>query len=126
MKNPRITDKEWALVKGALRRVFSRSDLRRKIVEASRVKHFDPERPRVTKWSRCAKCNLLSPTYTVQVDHIEPIKPTKYQEENYDLNSLLDLIWCNEENLQVLDDVCHKIKSKAENALRRLNKKGKK
>jgi hypothetical protein len=47
MNNPRVTSKERGLLKGAIRRVFSRSDLRRKVIELSRIDHTDSTRPRV-------------------------------------------------------------------------------
>lgn len=118
MKNPRITQKEKGLIKGALRRVFSRSELRKKILEASIVMYSDPTRLRVKKWSKCANCNLLHPTYQMEVDHKSPV--VKFDEKSIDLdaNTLVDRIWCEERNLQVLCDSCHNIKTAAERKLR--------
>ena len=75
MKKP-DNPKERNLVKGALRRVFSRSELRRRAVEKALVKDYvDPARPRVTKWGRCADCGKMEALYKMQVDHIEPVQP---------------------------------------------------
>lgn len=123
MKNPRITPKERGLIKGALRRVFSRSDLRREVLEASRIDYKDPTRPRVTKWGVCAECKKPEALYLMNVDHKVPVVPINSSLEEMDLNDLINNIWCEKENLQILDETCHSIKSKAENAERRRLKK---
>jgi 5-methylcytosine-specific restriction endonuclease McrA len=125
MSNPRITAQEWGLIKAAIRRVFSRSDLRRKVVARVRLIHADPERPRVKKWVVCAICEQKVPEYLVQVDHISPVVPLDQSLEEIGIASLVDNIWCEEENLQVLCVDCHNFKSKAENAIRREHKKKK-
>lgn len=125
--NSRITRKEKGLVKSALRRVFSRSELRKAILDASVVMYSDPKRARVKKWSRCNACKQLHPTYTMEVDHISPVVKTWEQSIDLDANTLIDRIWCEENNLQVLCDPCHNLKSAAESKERRaLKKKGKK
>ncbi len=124
--NSRVTKKERGLIKGALRRVFSRSDLRKAAVDATRITHSDPDRPRVTKWSRCPMCNGTTPTYLMEVDHQTPVVALDSSLDEMDANTLVDRIWCVPSNLLALCPQCHKLKSKAENAQRRANKKGKK
>lgn len=125
LKNPRISAKERGLIKGALRRVFSRSDLRRSAIDASRIEHEDPARPRVKKWSRCPVCNNPTPTYLMEVDHVIPIIPVDSSLEAMSADDLINRIWCDASNLLAICEPCHKIKTKAESANRRLYKKGK-
>lgn len=118
--------KERGLIKGALRRVFSRSELRRKAVEKALVKDYsDPQRPRVTKWGRCADCKTMTPIYKMQVDHKEPVVPVDKALEDMSWDQVVDRIWTDERNLQALCHDCHKKKSKEENKERRLLKKAK-
>lgn len=123
MSNPRITTKERGLLKGAIRRVFSRSDLRRKVLDASIIQHSDVKHPRVTKWVRCAECQKPCPKYKAVVDHIIPLVPIDTTLELMSWDTVIDRAWCEEHNLQVLDKECHLVKSKAENKLRREAKK---
>lgn len=124
MKNPRITVKERNLLKGAIRRVFSRSDLRKQALEKTIVPGYhDPARPRVTKWSRCTVCAQMNPTYLTEIDHMDPIVPVTIAFADMSLDTLEDNIWCELERLQGICKVCHKAKTKAENKLRRQHKK---
>lgn len=116
--NPRLTAKDRGLIKGAIRRAFARSELHRLVVEATRVEHHDPERPRVKKWSRCQKCNILTPSYQIVVDHISPIIPIDTTFEAMSLDTVVDRTWCELRNLQGIDPLCHDAKTKAENAMR--------
>lgn len=123
--NKRITKKERSLIKGGVRRAFSRSELRERAVATSRVDHFDPTRPRVKKWSKCADCGALTPTYKGDVDHVDPIIPVDSSFEDMSLDEVVDRTWCPENRLQFLCEVCHDRKTKAENKTRRENKKAK-
>jgi len=126
MCNPRITAKERGLIKGALRRVFSRSDLRRKVMATAIIEHYDNTRPRVKRWGSCRECKKPTPFYTMELDHKEPIIPVTSSLEQLDWSTLIDRIWCVEENLVPLCKPCHKMKSAAEAKIRRKNKKEKK
>jgi 5-methylcytosine-specific restriction endonuclease McrA len=116
-----VTDKEFGLLKGALRRVFSRSDLRKAALERVLVEHSDPDRPRVKKWGRCQSCSQIHPAYKMDVDHKDPIVPVTRRQTDMTVQELADRIFCDLENLQVLCETCHNAKSKAENAERRKN-----
>lgn len=124
--NPRISHKERGLIKGALRRVFSRSDLRKEALEATRIKHEDHERKRVTKWSACAQCKTPTPTYKIDIDHKIPVQPLGTTIDEMGADELITNIWCPLEQLQGLCETCHDAKSKEENATRREIKKQKK
>jgi len=60
------------------------------------------------KHYRCAKCQEEFPSTQVQVDHIIPIGFEKTWDE------VVEAMFCEKENLQVLCTSCHKIKTQAE------------
>jgi hypothetical protein len=124
--NPRITAKERNLLKGAIRRVFSRSDLRKAAIEASRIEHFDPARPRVTKWSRCTACHKPTATYQMDVDHSDPIVPVDTSLELMSWDMVVNRVWCELSNLKPVCKLCHKVKTKEENKLRNKNRRDRK
>jgi 5-methylcytosine-specific restriction endonuclease McrA len=115
MKNPRITAKERGLIKGSLRRVFSRSELRKEALNATRIDHKDPNRPRVTKWSWCTECGIIEPTYLIEIDHVKPVQNPGETLDDLTVDELVDRIWCELINLRAVCKPCHKEKTKAEN-----------
>lgn len=121
--NKRMTAKDRNVVKGAIRRAFARSELYRKVKNANIVDHLDPKRPRVKKWCRCNICNMPEAYSYVVVDHIIPVVPLDSALEFMDANTLIDRVWCEENNLQTCCKPCHNIKSRNENKLRRDFKK---
>lgn len=126
MKKP-DNPKERNLIKGAIRRVFSRSELRRRALDKALVKDYhDPNRKRVTRWGRCATCNKLEPLYLLEIDHKEPLVPVDSSLEEMTWDEVIDRQWCDERLLQAVCKPCHHEKSKAENKERRANKKAKK
>lgn len=123
MRNPK-NPKERGLIKGALRRVFSRSELRKRALDKALVKDYhDPSRKRVTRWGRCAACNKLEPLYLLQIDHKAPIIPIDKALDEMTWDEVVDNLWCDERNLQACCKPCHKAKSKIENSERRRLKK---
>lgn len=125
MGNPRITKKERGLLKGACRRVFSRSELRRKVMDAAEIQHSDPSRPRVRKWIRCAVCKKPCPKYLAAADHVDPVIPVTSSFEEMSLDTVVDRLWCPEENLQAICERDHAVKTKEEAKARREHKKRK-
>lgn len=121
-KNPRMTAKERGLLKGAIRRVFSRSDLRRSALAAAQIVHSDPSRPRVKKWGRCPDCLQPTPLYLMEVDHLLPIVPIGSALETMDADELINRVWCATEQLLAKCKPCHKVKTQAENKARRAAK----
>lgn len=122
--NPRITSKERGLLKGAIRRVFSRSDLRREAWNRVIIEHSDEKRPRVKRWGYCQSCGEVVPAYTLKIDHIDPVIPTGQSFEEIGLDKTVDRMWCTVDNLQALCDTCHDSKTAIERKHRkRSNKK---
>lgn len=124
--NKRITPKERGLLKGAIRRVFSRSDIRRHVLEMAKIIHVDPTRPRVKKWGKCEDCKLPTPLYLMQIDHREPIVPVDATLEDMSWDTVINRTWCDKNGLAPVCKNCHTVKTKQENAIRRKNKKDKK
>lgn len=123
MKNPK-SPKERNLLKGAIRRIFSRSELRRQALDKSLVKDYsEPSRKRVTRWSKCPECKKMTPTYLMEVDHKEPVIPLDKKLEDMNWTDVVDRVWCNEANLIALCKPCHKLKTKEEAKARKANKK---
>lgn len=126
MKNPRITAKERGLLKGACRRVFSRSDLRKEALEATRIKHTDPDRPRVKKWSRCSTCKEITPSYLIEIDHVLPVIPTNSSLEEMSWDEMINRLWCDNNNLTGICKPCHNSKCTVERKERLKYKKERK
>lgn len=125
MKKP-DSRKEQNLIKGALRRVFSRSELRKRALDAAVVKDYqDPSRKRVTRWGRCAECKKLEPAYLLEIDHKEPLIPVGETLQDQSWDKVIDRLWCDERNLQALCGTCHDAKSQVEMKERRRLKKEK-
>lgn len=123
MNNNRMTAKERNLIKGAVRRVFSRSELRRAAIDKVRAVHSDEKRKRVKNWCLCPSCNKYEAISNMQVDHILPIVPLNKTLEDMSWDEVINNIWCVIDNLQAICKSCHKLKSKEEAKQRRLNKK---
>lgn len=126
MINDRISKKERNLLKGAIRRVFSRSDLRKAVLEATVVMYSDATRVRVKRWSRCESCTKLVPTYLIDVDHKIPIVLPDESLEDLTWDQVINRVWCERENLQGICEECHDNKTREENKLRVAARKAKK
>ncbi len=122
MKQP-TNPKERNLVKGAIRRVFSRSDLRQRAVKRSIVDHVDASRKRVKTWCFCTHCKQYIAKSYMQVDHIIPLIKIDETLEDLTWDEVIERLWCDENNLIAICTECHKAKSKAENKERRKYKK---
>jgi hypothetical protein len=113
--NPRITKKERGLLKGVIRRIFSRSELHKSVKKDAVVSNYsDGSRPRVKTWCGCAGCYKIDAISNLVVDHIDPVIPVNSSLEHMSFDNLIDRIWCDKTNLQVLCDSCHNNKTKVE------------
>lgn len=119
----KLTPKEHALIRGAIRRVFSRSDLRRSVIEAALITHQDPSRPRVKRWGRCNLCQIPTPKSYLEVDHIKPVIKVTEKAIDVPVHTFIERLWCDKDNLQAVCIICHKSKSIFENRERRIKKK---
>ncbi len=122
------------LIKGALRRVFARSEMHEPILEACRVPVSEvpvevrAARPKVKdeNWVRCPLCKEYTNMSSMQVDHVDPVIPVTSSLVEMDLLDVINRIWCDPSNLQATCKKCHAPKTKLENDTRRANKKAKK
>ena len=100
------------LVKGAIRRLFSRSDTI-KIVREKAV-HPKKKGPRGGKQYICNACNACFGAGKIQVDHIKSVIGHKESVHNLDFNQIVARIFVSTRRLQVLCLACHKVKTKKE------------
>ena len=79
----------------------------------------------------CAGCKEVVPATTkvdgkrvknVHVDHIDPVVDPALGWENFD--SFIQRLFCEPENLQVLCDACHKVKTDNEKAIAKDRRQG--
>lgn len=119
-----MTYKDMNHIKGGMRKAFARSDLYAMVREKYRVEHSDPvNNPRCKKWAYCAVCGIVTPEWKTDVDHIEPMVPVDKHFEDMSLDESANRLWCEIENLQVICNLCHDVKTNAEKELRKPYKK---
>lgn len=101
-----------------MRRAFARSDLHEAVLARVSVEHSDPARPRCKRWSWCEACGVVTPTWRMVVDHIDPVVPIGRHFSDMTLDEAAERMWCEPSNLQALCDSCHDTKTAAERELR--------
>lgn len=113
-----MTNKERNLIKGAIRRVFSRSDARKRALSLTEIQFSDSNRPRVKKWCICPLCARHIPKYLMEVDHREPIVPLNSSLEEMSWDDVVNRTMCEppftESNLLAVCKECHKAKTSEE------------
>lgn len=104
--------RERNILLSAVKRVFSRSQLRRGALNKALSNR---KGPRGGKMYICALCKDHFPTSKVQVDHKDPVIPigTAFKDMSWDV-VIEQRLYCKPSNLQVVCTDCHKAKSKAE------------
>ena len=108
-------NREFNKVLSAIKRVFSRSQHRRGVLD----KHLSKRKgPRGGKMYRCQRCGKSFSAKDVQVDHIDPVIPIGTPAYSMSWDTLVGRIYCDTNNLQVLCTGCHKIKSATESSTR--------
>ena len=120
--NKRLTPKDRGLIKGAMRRAFARSDLHREVLQESVVIHHDPARPRVTRWSRCRQCYGLTPTYKIEIHHLESVVPLDRPLDQMTWDEVVDRLWCDKFGLTAICPKCHNKITAEEKEARKLHK----
>lgn len=116
--NSQLSAKERREILSSMKRVFSRSDARKRAIDRSKIKHFDPHRPRVKNWGQCQLCGDARTLSDLVVDHIYPIIPPHRCLSDYTWEEVVDSIWCSEDNLRAVCKECHHRKNKRELAQR--------
>ena len=80
----------------------------------------NPATGRKCKLHKCSACGELFPAKDMRADHIDPIVPVTGF-DNWD--SLIARLFCEIGGFQAICVECHAVKTKAENAERKKNKK---
>ncbi len=112
--------KTWnqeAAIRGALRRTFSRSPVIREVLFKVRreVPKFNKDGSRAKKDAvqyRCGVCQVYVGSTHVSVDHIEPV--VSVSDGFIDFNTFIQRLFCDANNLQVICDECHNVKTQKE------------
>lgn len=124
MSKPEWTKSKFeSFIKGLLRKGTTRWPQKYEVLNAAkRGKQINQETGRVAEHYQCAECHSVFPAKLVVVDHISPVVPlTGF----VSWDDVISRMFCGADGLQVLCKSCHSVKTKAENAERRLNKKTK-
>lgn len=119
-----ISDPEaLSAIVGSLKRSFSRSPMVREFLQKYRREEVwfkkdgtKAKKPRV--FYRCFKCQKEFNSTQVQVDHIEPVVPLNIPAKHMCFDILINRLFCEESNLQILCKADHKEKSQQENQIR--------
>lgn len=126
-----MAKKTWnqeAAIRGALRRVFSRSPVIREVLFKVRreVPRYNKDGSRAKKDAvqyRCNVCQTYVGSTLVSVDHISPV--ISVSDGFIDFNTFIERLFCDASNLQVICDGCHNAKTYSERITRLLGQYGK-
>ncbi len=115
-----------AAIRGAIRRLFSRSPVHREVLAKVRreVPKYNQDGARSKKDSvqyLCNVCKSYVGSTKVEVDHIIPVIETN-EHGFVDWNMFVDRLFCGPENLQVICDPCHDKKTHEEQQKRQAAK----
>lgn len=103
------TARFWSFIRSALRQASSRWPPKYETAQKARRAFEGPGRQR---WEyQCAKCKEWFPQKQISVDHIKPVGTLK---DFDDLPAFVSNLFCSVDNLQILCDQCHGIKSNEE------------
>lgn len=122
--NKNMTKRELALIQGAIRRTFARSEVYAKSVQRQRINHSDKTRPRVRTWYKCANCGKPGAKGDFQNDHIDTVVPLDSSFEKLSWDQWIENIWCDVKNLWFICLQCHEEKTKIEKGIRAKIKNG--
>jgi hypothetical protein len=106
----------------AIKRCFSRSPVHREALNDAKCK--TSKGPRGGARYICEECNESFGAKETNVDHKEPVIPVGILSRDMSWDDIIERIFCDRTNLQVLCKGCHSIKSKEENAARKKAKNG--
>lgn len=118
-----------AVVRGAIRRTFARAPVKQEVLKAGRKEFpkYKKDGSRAKKDAVCYLCNVCKKyvgSTKVSVDHIIPV--ISVDDGFVDWNTFVERLYCGPENLQIICDDCHAVKTKEEGRLRRQKAKERK
>lgn len=116
------TKARWmSFVKGALRAASSRYPPKYSCLKAAATeKKINWKTGRLAQHFKCNSCSKEFPAKEVQVDHINPIVNPLTGFTTWD--DVINNMFCEEDNLQVLCKTCHDVKTLAEKRQAKENK----
>ena len=119
-KKPWTQAKFESFIKGLLRKGTMRWPQKYEVLNAAkRGKQVNPATGRLAEHYHCAQCGGVFPAKLVVVDHIDCVVPiTGF----VSWDDVIARMFCDSSGLQVLCKDCHKLKTKEENAARKLHK----
>lgn len=105
-------------ITGTLRGGFRKYPPKYECLKAAYIgKKINEKTKRLSSHYVCKSCNKEYPTSEVNVDHINPVVNPETGFTTWD--EYIDNMYCSIENLQVLCDECHDIKTREENTIRK-------
>lgn len=121
-KKKKRTWNENAAIRGAVRRIFSRSPVVWEVLSEGRreVPKYRKDGSRARKDAvqyLCQVCNQWVGSTKIAVDHIDPVIPA--DSTFLDWNTFIARLFCGKENLQRICDGCHYVKTQDERRRRR-------
>jgi 5-methylcytosine-specific restriction endonuclease McrA len=117
-----------SVIRGALRRAFSRDPIVGDVLSEGRrfYQKFNKDGSRAKKDGverHCQVCNQwVRAPIGVSVDHIDPVVPLNgsFDPKNPDWVMFMNRLWCDKSNLQRICDSCHDAKTKRERVERKM------
>lgn len=109
-----------SFIKSTLRKGTTRWPPKYEVLNAAkRGKMVNESSGRLAEHYACSGCGALFPAKCVVVDHIAPVVPVT---GFVSWDDVIHRMFCGVEGLQVLCKTCHSVKTKEENAQRKLYK----
>jgi len=112
--NLNLGDGTRGMIIGALRKVFAQSYIAKTV---RKLAISEQQGKRGGAMYTCAVCKQSFPPQKTQIDHIDPVLPVGYEQENkpWSWDWYISRLFCKIDNLQVICFDCHDAKSRAEN-----------
>lgn len=106
-----------SVIRGAIRRTFARAPVKNEVLYAVRKEfpRYNKDGSRSKKDAVCYLCNICKQyrgSTIISVDHIDPV--ISIEEGFVDWNTFVYRLYCSKDNLQVICDYCHDIKTAKE------------
>ena len=123
-KKPKFN--QHSALRGAWRRVFSRSPIVREVLQDARreVPKYNKDGTRAKRDSvqyKCYVCSEWVGSTGVQVDHIVPVINPEIGFETWEIYE--KRLFCGKDNLGVICEACHKAKTDSEKAIAKERRK---
>lgn len=100
----------WSFIRSALRQKSRWWKPITQVKQAARRKYTGPNKRQKFEYL-CASCNKYYPEKKINVDHMVPAGSLN---NGQDLPGFVERLFCEADNLQVLCEVCHNVKTQQE------------